>query len=59
MHNKNLGIIEMSQDKKLDRLAPEKYGSQKAKSADMQGLNTRPFYDLIRKNRIPATILFA
>ena len=59
MHNNNLGRIATIQAENIDGLAPKKYRSQKSKAADIQALNTRLFYDLIRKNRIPATSIFA
>ena len=43
IHNKHLGRIAMIQSETLDRIAPEKYGSRKEKSADIQALNTRLF----------------
>ena len=59
MHNKHLGRLDMSQAKTLDGLAPEQYGSWKAKAAEIQEINTRLFYDLIRQKIIPATSMFA
>ena len=38
-------------------LTPEQYFSLKIKAVDIQALNTRLFYDLIRQNRTPATII--
>ena len=49
----------MSKDETFDGLAPEQYGSLKSKEEDIQSLNTRLLYDLIRKYIIPATIIFA
>ena len=49
----------MSQAEILDGIAPLKYGIRKAKSADIQALNTRLFYDLIRQEIIPARSIFA
>ena len=49
----------MSQAEILDGIAPLKYGIRKAKSADIQALNTRLFYDLIKQNRIQGTSIFA
>ena len=43
IHNKHLGRIAMIQSETLDRIAPEKYGICKEKSADIQALNTRLF----------------
>ena len=59
MHNKHLGRIATIQAETLDSIAPEQYGSRKAKAADIQALTTRLFYDIIRKIIIPATNIFA
>ena len=48
----------MSQSESLDGLTPKQYGIWKEKAADIQELNTRLFYDLIRKKIIPATSIF-
>ena len=48
----------MSHSESLYGLAPEQYRIQKAKSAYIQALNTRLFYDLIIQNRIPSTSIF-
>ena len=58
MHNKHSEIMTMNQAGNLEGLAPEQYGSRKSKSADIQVLNTRLFYDLIRQKRIPETCIF-
>jgi hypothetical protein len=39
-------------------IAPEQYGSRRQKSADLQALNTRLYYDHILLRRIPATSVF-
>ena len=49
----------MSQAEILDGIAPEQYGSRKAKASEIQALNTRLFYDLIRQKRIPETSIFS
>ena len=59
MHNKHIGRTAMSKSENLYGLSPEQYYIQKAKVADIQDLNTRLFYYLIIKKRIPATIIFA
>ena len=46
MHNKNIGKLTMKTSKYFKALAPEQYGSRKAKAADIQALNTRLFYKL-------------
>ena len=53
MHNKYICRITMGKTENLDRLALEKYGSWKSKVADIQYLNTRLFYYLIRQKRTP------
>ena len=45
----------MSKAEILEGLAPKQYGSQKSKEANIQALNTRLFYDIIRQN-IPHTM---
>ena len=59
MNKNHLGIIAMIQSESIDGIAPEWYGTQKAKATDIQALNTRLFYDLIRQKRIPATSIFS
>ena len=49
----------MKTAKDLDVLAPEQYGSRKAKAIDIQALNTRLFYDITSLKKIPATSSFA
>ena len=58
MHKKHLGIIAMIQVGNIYGISPEKYVSLKEKATEIQALNTRMFYDLIRKKRIPAMIIF-
>ena len=43
----------MSKAENLDGIAPEQYGSRSAKVAEIQYLNTRLFYDLMRQKIIP------
>ena len=59
IHNKHLGRTATRRPKNINGLAPEQYGSRKAKAEDIQALITRLFYDLIRKQRIPDTSIFA
>ena len=49
----------MKNSEELESLAPEQYGSRASKSADIQALSTRLFYDKIRLKRLPATSVFA
>ena len=49
----------MNQAEYLEVISPEHYGSQKAKSADAQDLNTHLFYDLVRQNTVTSTSVFA
>ena len=49
----------MRKSENIDGLAPEQYGIWKSKAAEIQALNTRLFYDLIRQNIIPDTSIFA
>eukprot|EP00957_Ditylum_brightwellii_P038338 2898307-Ditylum_brightwellii.AAC.1 len=41
-----------------DSIAPEQFGSRRQKSADLQALNTRLYYDCILLKRVPATSVF-
>ena len=60
MHNKHLVIIAMSTGGGgLEGISFKQYNSQKFKSAYIQTLNTRIFYDLIRQNKTFATSTFA
>ena len=47
----------MSKDEDLEGLAPKQYG-RRAKKSDIQALNTRLCYDLIRLKINPATSIF-
>ena len=58
MHNNHIGITTMRKAENLEGIAPEQYGSRKSKAAHIQALNIRIFYDIIRKNIIPATSIF-
>lgn len=58
MHNKKLGRDMMRRAELNGGLAIEQYGSRTAKAADIQALNTRLFYDLVRLKKIPATSEF-
>lgn len=58
LHNKVLGRYTMRNAEAINGLAPEQYGSRSFKAADIQALNTRLFYDLVRLKRIPATSTF-
>ena len=49
----------MSQSVTLYGIVPEQYGTRKAKSVDIQALNTILLYDLIQQKRISATSIFA
>eukprot|EP00957_Ditylum_brightwellii_P062823 4767000-Ditylum_brightwellii.AAC.1 len=55
MHNKQLGWVAMASTENLEGVAGEQYGSRKKKAADIQALNTRPFYDNALLERTPAT----
>eukprot|EP00957_Ditylum_brightwellii_P144547 11011100-Ditylum_brightwellii.AAC.1 len=48
----------MSNAEYLQGIADEQYGSRKNKSADIQALNTRLYYDYILLERTPATSTF-
>ncbi len=51
MNNKWIGRAVMYTVDKLQALAPEQYGSQKSKAANIQSLNKCLFYDMIRSNQ--------
>jgi len=55
-NNKWLGRALMIEAENKDVLAIEQYGSRKGKSAGIQCLNKRLFYDYIRARRIPAAL---
>jgi len=58
MHNKRLGREAMRRAERCGGVAREQFGSRKRKSADLQALNTRLFYDHILLQRTPATSVF-
>ena len=43
----------MIKSEELNTPSPEQYGSRNEKSLDIQALNRRLFYDLIRLKRVP------
>ena len=55
LHHKYLGRFAMRKAEKFNTLSPEQYGSIKAKAEDIQALNTRHLYDIIRLKRLTAT----
>jgi hypothetical protein len=59
MHNKRLGRVAMRKAEEANAISWEQYGSRRSHSADVQALNTRLLYDLLRLNRLPATTPFA
>lgn len=58
MHNKRLGRHSMELAEACNGVAPEQYGSRKCFAADIQALNTRLFYDLVKLDKLPATSTF-
>eukprot|EP00957_Ditylum_brightwellii_P029445 2225480-Ditylum_brightwellii.AAC.1 len=58
MHNKRLGREAMRRAETCDDMAPEQFGSRRQKSANLQALNTRLYYDHILLKRVPATSVF-
>lgn len=58
IHNKRLGWFAMQRAEECEGVAPEQYGSRKHKAADIQALNTRLFYDLVRLHQTAATSKF-
>ena len=48
----------MRQSEELEGLTPEQYGNRASKSADIQALNTRIFYEFVRLKRISDTNIF-
>ena len=58
MHNKHLRRISTIKAENLEVIAHKKYGNRKSKTADIQALNTRIYYDIIRQDRTPAPIIF-
>eukprot|EP00957_Ditylum_brightwellii_P143857 10961713-Ditylum_brightwellii.AAC.1 len=55
MHNKRLGKDAMRRAEACIGVAPEQFKSQHNKSADLQALNTRLFYDHVLLKKIPST----
>ncbi len=51
MNNKWIGRTIMYKAKQLKILAPEQYGSQKEKAANIQSLNKHLFYDTVQFRR--------
>ena len=49
----------MNQAENIEGIAPEHYESRKSKAADVQALNTRLFYDLVRHKKVASTSVFA
>ena len=49
----------MKQAEELEGISPEHYGRRKPKAADVQDLNTRPFYELVRQKIVTTTSIFA
>eukprot|EP00957_Ditylum_brightwellii_P022700 1712325-Ditylum_brightwellii.AAC.1 len=58
MHNKRLGQEAMRRAEIMHGIAPEQFGSRREKSADLQALNTRLFYDYTLLKKHPDTSLF-
>ena len=48
----------MNQAEDLEEIAHKHYGSQKSKSTDVQALNTRLLYNLVRQKRFTSTSVF-
>ena len=59
LHNNHLGRKSTHLEESTGTLAPEQYGSRKAKEADAQDLNTRLLYDPTRLKRVSATSVFS
>ena len=58
MTNTHLGEISMIKTEYLELLSTKQYGSRKSKEAEIQALNTRLFYNLIRQGKTPETSIF-
>eukprot|EP00957_Ditylum_brightwellii_P057837 4386020-Ditylum_brightwellii.AAC.1 len=58
MHNKWLGQEAMRSAEIIQGIAPEQFGSRQKKSADLQALHTRLFYDYTLLKKHPGTSLF-
>eukprot|EP00957_Ditylum_brightwellii_P183564 13982321-Ditylum_brightwellii.AAC.1 len=58
MHNKRLGKDAMRRAEACRGVAPEQFGSRHNKSADLQALNTRLFYDYVLLQKIPSASVF-
>eukprot|EP00957_Ditylum_brightwellii_P016060 1210174-Ditylum_brightwellii.AAC.1 len=58
MHNKCLGRFAMERAEGLGGIAPEKFGSRKHKSVDLQALNTRLFYAFVQLEHTTSTSTF-
>eukprot|EP00957_Ditylum_brightwellii_P143658 10945132-Ditylum_brightwellii.AAC.1 len=58
MHNKRLGREAMRRAEIIHGVAPEQFGSRRKKSAYLQALNTRLFYNYTLLKKHPCTSLF-
>eukprot|EP00957_Ditylum_brightwellii_P064703 4910695-Ditylum_brightwellii.AAC.1 len=58
MHNKQLGREAMKRAEIMHGVTPEQFGSRRKKSADLQALNTRLFYDYTLLKKHPGTSLY-
>ena len=59
LHNKHLGRHSTKTPKETEELAPEQYGRQGLKAAEIQALNISIFYYIILLKRTPETRIFA
>ena len=58
MYNNRLDRTAMEISEYCMGIANEQYGSRKKHTTDIQALNTKLYYDLIRMERTPATSTF-
>ena len=58
MQNKYLGRLAIKTYEELDALLPKQCGSRASKSEDIQNLNIRLFYNLIRLKWVPYPSIF-